>query len=237
MIRGKAQSVLIYDPPPGSPQRPFQVLITSGDVGWIGLPAETAEHLHLRGYRVVGFNARAYLSSFTTRGAALEVDKIPADFRTLFDWTASSQSAYPASIVMVGVSEGAGLDVLAAGQPPFPPQCKGIIALGLPRKTTLGWRWIDFPMWVTKRDPNEPLAETEPFLRHIRAPLVMIHSSRDEWDSIDVARRMFDQAPEPKRFLAIDASNHRFSDKVPEVLSQIDASLIWLENLVPMQTP
>ncbi len=236
VLSGKAQPVEVYDPSPGLPPRSFQIVLTSGDVGWFGLPVTIAQHLSALGYRVIGFNARAYLSSFTGDQFVLKPDQISADYRKLLDWAAQAKG-FPPSIAMIGVSEGAGLEVVGAGQAPLTPFCRGIISLGLPAKTTLGWRWTDFPMWVTKKNPREPLADTAPFLQRLKIPVVMIHSTHDEWDSIDTARSMFRLAPEPKRFIAIDAVNHRFSDKVPEVMSKIDASLIWLENPAAPQSP
>lgn len=235
-IRDKVQTVEIYDPAPDSHPQPFQVVVSAGDLGWIGLPVSIAEHLSALGYRVIGFNSRAYLSSFTERRTRLIPDELPGDLQTLLDWAASAEG-YPSSFVLVGVSEGAGLNVVAAGQRPFAPRCKGIIALGTPWTTTLGWRWTDFPMWVTKKDPNEPLVDTEPYLRQVKVPIVMIHSTHDEWDSIDTAHQMFAQIPDPKKFVSIDANNHRFSDKMPEVMSSIESSLRWLENPAALQTP
>ena len=229
LMRGKEQVVLVYEPRPGLPQRAFQVIVTSGDLGWVGLSVDIAEHLQAEGYRVVGFNSRAYLSSFTGKESKLAPEEVSADLHSLLDWADSSGQS-PQAFVLTGVSEGAGLNVLAAGQMPPTPVLKGIIALGLPRETTLGWRWTDFPMWVTKRNPREPLTGTSAYLRQLKVPLVMIHSTHDEWDSLETARNMFALAPGPKRFIAVDASNHRFSDKVSQVLSQIDSSLAWMED-------
>ncbi len=236
VIRGKPQPVEVYDPASGSASRPVQVLVVSGDIGWVGISVDIAEHLSSLGYRVIGFNARAYLASFTGKDVSLAPDQVSGDTETLLSWAGSARG-FPSLFVIVGVSEGAGLGILAAGQAPYAPRCKGIVALGLPRRTSLGWRWTDFPMWVTKKDPREPLADTEPYLKQIRAPLVMIHSTSDEWDPIDFARAMFNEAPQPKKFIAVDAPNHRFSGKVPEVLSYIDAALRWMENPAATQVP
>ncbi len=236
LLRSKTQSVAVYDPRPDSQRRAFQVVVTSGDLGWIGLSADIAEHLQANAYRVIGFNSRAYLSSFTTRDSALKPEDVSEDLRTLLGWAASSPASVHA-FVLIGVSEGAGLSVVGAGQLPQLQTLKGVIALGLPRETTLGWRWTDFPMWVTKRNPREPLTATSTYLSQLRTPFVMIHSTHDEWDPIESARAMFALAPEPKKFFAIAASNHRFSDRLPEVLTQIDSALAWMATLTPLQAP
>lgn len=231
-MRGKVQSLLIYDPASDSPRRPFQVIVTSGDLGWVGLSVDIAEHLQKEGYRTIGFNARAYLSSFTGKDISLKGSDVPADYRTLLYW-AISQKAGPAAFVMVGVSEGAGLAVVGMSEPPSSSPCKGIVALGLPGLTSLGWRWTDFPMWITKREPREPLADTRAYLPKLGIPLFMIHSTHDEYDSLANAKEMFQLVPRPKRLVVIDAINHRFSDKVPEVMTQIDTALEWFQNPAP----
>ncbi len=231
-IRGRAQSLAVYDPAAGSPRRPFQIIVTSGDLGWIGLSVDVAEHARSLGFRTIGFNARAYLSSFSSRSEHLDERDIPGDYQALIAW-ARSDPAYPKDVVLVGVSEGAGLSVLGLGQSREVKGCRGVIALGMPVTTSLGWHWTDFPMWITKKDPREPQAETRQFLPDLNVPLVMIHSSKDEWDSIDRARDLYGLYRGPKRFIAVDAANHRFSDKIPEVMDHLSQSLQWLQNLDP----
>jgi pimeloyl-ACP methyl ester carboxylesterase len=231
-IRGKTQSLVVYDPPPGAPRRPFQVIVTSGDIGWLGLPVDLAEYSQKLGFRTIGFNARAYLSSFSGRNEHLVEREIPGDYQVLVDW-ARSNPAFPRDVVVIGVSEGAGLSVLGMMQQSLLKGCKGVIALGMPVRTSLGWHWTDFPMWITKKDPREPQAETRAYLHDLKVPLVMIHSTRDEWDPIESARALYNIHPGPKRFISVDAVNHRFSDRIPEVMGHIERSFEWLQNPVP----
>jgi len=63
-IRGHVQQLQLYGPTDGIP-----VIVASGDGGWIHLGVHVAEALAARGYFVVGFDARAYLRSFTTSEA------------------------------------------------------------------------------------------------------------------------------------------------------------------------
>jgi len=88
-------------------------------------------------------------------------------------------------------------------------------------------------MWITKKDPREPQAETRAYLHDLKVPLVMIHSTRDEWDPIESASALYSIHPGPKRFISVDAINPRFSDKIPEVMGHIESSFAWLQNPVP----
>lgn len=227
-LRGKVQSVQVYDPVPGMPKRSVQVLVTSGDLGWLGISGDVPGHLQEQGYRAIGLNAQRYVSSFTGGKAAhLEEDVIPGDYHTIVE-TVSAGSSYPREFVSVGVSEGAGLAVVAMGQEQASPLCRGIIALGMPLKTALGWRWTDFTSWISKKEPNEPEVDTKDYLFRLKVPVVLVHSTHDEYDLIDKVKAVYNDAPGPKQFHAVDASNHRFSNKIQEVLTLVDTSLEWI---------
>jgi hypothetical protein len=230
-LRGKPQSVQVYDPVAAAPKRSLQVLVTSGDLGWLGISGEIPGHLQDQGYRVIGLNAQKYVSSYTSSaGAHLEENWIPTDFHAIAE-AASTGGVFPKEFVSVGVSEGAGLAVMAMGQGQASALCKGVIALGMPMKTALGWHWTDFTSWISKKEPNEPEVNTKDYLVRLKVPVVLVHSIHDEYDHIDIVKAAFAAAPEPKRFHAVDASNHRFSNKTPEVLSLVDDSLEWISSL------
>ena len=108
-IRGQQQTVSIYGRRGGQP-----IVVTSGDGGWIHLGPLVAEYLASQGFFVVGFDARAYLESFTSGRATLKPEDEPGDFKVLADWAAQGTSRKP---ILIGVSEGAGLSLLAATDP------------------------------------------------------------------------------------------------------------------------
>ena len=230
-LHGKPLSIRIYDPPPGAPKRPVQVLVVSGDLGWLAISADVPDRLQAEGYRVIGLNAQSYEVAFTgPHGAHLEPSQIPGDFDTIME-AASVDTTFPAAFVAIGVSEGSGLAVLAMGQPGASRLCAGVIALGLPVHTALAWRWTDFPSWITKAEPNEPLADTEDYLARLTVPLVVIHSIHDEYDAIERVRAMVGTVPVPKRFFPVDAPNHRFSRRGRQVQALVDSSIVWLDSL------
>jgi hypothetical protein len=59
-IRGRNQTLRVYGTRGG-----FVAVVASGDGGWIHLGPYVAEFLSSKGYFVVGFDSKAYLSSFT----------------------------------------------------------------------------------------------------------------------------------------------------------------------------
>ncbi len=222
-LRGRSQTLHMYGRP-GDPA----VLLSSGDLGWAGLVTHVAEFLSSRGYYVVGFNSKAYLSSFTTRESTLRPADVPGDYHTLVDYARRGTAARP---VLAGISEGAGLSVLAATNPSLKPKVQGVMGLGLPDQNELGWKWQDFTIWITKKVPNEPSFMVEDIIGKVTpVPLAQIQSTHDEFVPLDLAKSMFARAGEPKKLWVIDAANHRFSDNRDELDRRILEALDWIRS-------
>jgi fermentation-respiration switch protein FrsA (DUF1100 family) len=220
-LRGQAQSLRLYGIR-GSPT----VVLASGDGGFVHVAPEVAEFLSGGGYFVVGLDSKAYLASFTRERATLSEADVRGDFRALLDYARGSASA-PA--LLVGVSEGAGLSVLAAGDEAVKSRIAGVIALGLPDKNELGWRFRDSVIYVTKGVPNEPLfSAAEVIGRVAPLPLAAIHSSHDEFVPMDQIQRVMEKAGEPKRFWLVAAENHRFGGGETELRRALVEALDWI---------
>lgn len=225
-IRGHEQVVLLYGPPTGQP-----VIVSSGDGGWIHLGPHVAEVLAARGYFVVGFDVRAYLASFTTRRSAVRMEDEPGDYRTLVRFASGGTGRRP---ILIGVSEGAGLSVLAAADPATKAEVAGVIGLGLPDANELGWRWKDMVIYLTHRSPAEPAFRTASVIDRLAPlPLAAIHSTRDEFVPLAEVERLMAAAREPKRLWIVLASNHRFSDKLDEFDRRLLDAMAWVNDHAP----
>src|SRR6185436_16638740 len=130
----------------GSRESGYPVVVSSGDGGWMHLGPQVAQFLASNGFFVVGFDVRAYLESFTSRSKTLEPSEEPGDYQMLIAYAAHGTSRKP---ILIGVSEGAGLSVLAATDPQTKRDIAGVIGLGLPDLNELGWRWKDSLIYVT----------------------------------------------------------------------------------------
>jgi alpha-beta hydrolase superfamily lysophospholipase len=224
-VRGKTLTVSIYTPatlPRGT------IVMGSGDVGWVGLAASMAEELSAHGYAVVGINVRQYLSAFTFGQSHLQTSNVPADYRGILD-TLRQSRCLPAPVIMSGVSEGAALAVLAAADPINHGWIDGVITMGLPPTAELAWRWTDAGSWITKRDADEPSFAAKDVIATVSpVPLYMIQSTKDEYVSREEWERLFAASREPRKQAFIDASNHRFTDKRPELSAAYAAGLAWI---------
>lgn len=221
-IRGQEQSLRVY----GTRGGPVAV-VASGDGGWIHLGPYVAEFLSSKGFFVVGFDSKAYLSSFTKGGTTLSTTDVPADFASLLDHASKGAIAPP---VLFGVSEGAALAVLAATNDATKAKVAGVIALGLPDKAELGWRFRDSMIYLTKGVPKEPLFSTAEVIGRVAPlPLVAIHSTKDEFVSVDEVKRVMSRALEPKQLWLIEADDHRFSGKEQDLNQKLMDAIAWIK--------
>jgi dienelactone hydrolase len=221
IIRGHALPVWIYG---RRGERP--VIVSSGDGGWIHLGPQVAEFLATQGFFVVGFDTKAYLESFTAGRTTLTPQDEPGDYKVLADFAAQGSAARP---ILVGVSEGAGLSLLAATDPSTKRAIGGVIGLGLPNINELGWRWKDALIYVTHGVPNEPTFSAATLADRVSpVPLAAIHSSHDEFVPVADVQRVIDAAREPKRLWVINASDHRFSDSMPELQRRLLEAIAWM---------
>jgi alpha-beta hydrolase superfamily lysophospholipase len=226
LLRGRPQVMRLYGDRGGTP-----VIVSSGDGGWIHLAPHVAETLAGRGYFVIGVDVKAYLESFTADGHTLAVADVPRDYRALVDYATRGASRRP---ILIGVSEGAGLSVLAAADPDMHRRVAGVVALGLPDRNELGWRWKDSLIYMTHGVPNEPTFSASDVVGMLTpVPLAAIHATGDEFVSEAEVRKLMARASEPKRLWMVTASDHRFSGNVPEFDRRLLESIEWVSHNAP----
>jgi dienelactone hydrolase len=226
VIRGQAQVLHLYGSADGEP-----VIVSSGDGGWIHLAPHVAEVLSAKGFFVVGLDAKAYLESFTSGSTTLRPNEVQADYEALVDFAARRTARKP---TLVGVSEGAGLSVLAATDTGMKTKIAGVIGLGLPDLNELGWHWRDAVTYLTHRVPNEPVFSVAAIVGRVAPlPLVAIHSTGDEFVPIEQVRRVVAAAGEPKQLWIVRASDHRFSDNQAEFDRRLLEAMAWVRANAP----
>lgn len=222
-LRGKSLTVYVYGKPDGDP-----IVVSSGDGGWVHLGPHAAEVLARAGYFVVGVDSKQYLSAFTSGSITLRPDDVPGDFLAFARYAARRPNG--ARPILVGVSEGAGLSVLAATDPAVRAAVGGVVALGLPDINELGWRWRDAIIYLTKKVPNEPTFSVGAIIDKVSPmPLAALHATGDEFVPVTEIRRLMDKAREPKRLWIITASNHRFGGNEKEFDARLIEAIAWIK--------
>lgn len=225
-LRGRGQTLYLYGPRTGEP-----VIVSSGDGGWIHLGPHVASFLASRGFFVIGFDVKAYLESFTSGKTTLDPAMEPNDYATLADFARRTSGKKP---VLVGVSEGAGLSLLAATDPRVKALVTGIVGVGMPDINELGWRWRDAAIYFTHKVPKEPTFSAATIAADVAPlPLAAIHSTTDEFVPVSVIQRIIDSAREPKRLWIVSASDHRFSNNLREFDARVLEALDWVKQHAP----
>ena len=226
-IRGHNQTLHIYGSRDGDP-----VILSSGDGGWIHLAPHVAELLAQFGYRVIGFDSRAYLSSFTSDAGTLEPDDVIGDYATLIKYASKNGKRSP---LLIGISEGAGLSVLAGSGTQIKPLIDGVIGVGLGNMNELGWRWTDSAIYITHHLPHEPLFSAIAIVERLSpVPLALIHSLHDEYAPASDADRIVHAATGPARLWSINATNHRFSGNEAEFDRRLIEAIEWVNAQQPL---
>jgi type IV secretory pathway VirJ component len=226
VLRGHEQTLRLYGSVRGDP-----IIVSSGDGGWIHLGPHVADVLAANGFYVIGFDVKTYLTSFTSGPTTLRAEEEPSDYRVLAEFARAATSRKP---ILVGVSEGAGLSVLAATDPQTKKMIAGVIGLGLPDLNELGWRWKDSLSYLTHRVANEPTFSSAAIIAGVAPlPLAAIHSTGDEFVPLADVQRVLQSARAPKRLWVVTASNHRFNDNVAEFDRRLLEAVEWIKGNAP----
>jgi dienelactone hydrolase len=190
------------------------------------LAPQVSAFLASAGYFVVGFDTKAYLEAFTALKHNLTAADVPDDYRALVDYATATSGRAP---ILIGVSEGAALSVLAATGASNRPRIRGVIGLGLGDVNELAWRWQDSVIYLTHGVPHEPTFSTVSIVGEMApVPLAMVSSSHDEFVPVDEVQRIMAAAREPKRLWQIDAADHRFSNRPDELHQRLVEAVNWI---------
>ena len=211
--------------------RPLLVYAT-GDGGWHRKDLDLYRHLVAFGYPTVGFDAHDYVTHLGARDSTTPA-RLAADYGriiTAAKETLQLPSRYP--VVLVGVSRGAGLSVVAAGQRGLRPSIAGVLAVALTKeeeyvktRSRLGRR---------RRPPVvSEMVEVYEYLPRLEAmPIAVVQSTRDNYLPAAAARELFGPDNPHRWFQPIQARNHSFGGARPQLYDAMDRSLTWIDGLL-----
>jgi len=128
--------------------------------------------------------------------------------------------------VMVGISRGAGLVSIAAGQDVLRDQVAGIVAIAL----------ADVEDHVVHRKRNARKSEwvaveTYAYLQQLTGvPIEILQSTHDKYTTAGKARELIGADTPLHHLHAIEAESHTFKGGLPALLGQLKASLDQLKR-------
>jgi hypothetical protein len=212
------------------------VLYASGDGGWFGAAVGMFRTIASTGMATVGFSTKALLHLEHQRSRPLTVQQLAEDYRQIVD-AARSQMRLPADapVVLTGWSRGASLGVLVAAGRDVDLHIAGLVAIGLAARDRLDIEGdsdddTDAPAPATPASGARGASfDMYPLLARI-APrrAAVIQASGDGYLPAARARQLFGDDSMVKRFVTIDAHNHRFSGGESSFASALVDAVGWV---------
>lgn len=205
------------------------IVYATGDGGWHRKDLATYKEIAALGYPVVGFDAHDYVthlgpSEWTTPSA------LAADYAEII--AAAKEALHLRSdcrVLLAGVSRGAGLAVVAAGDPVLRSSLVGVVAVALTREEEYVKRVRRF----RRRDGNGPeMVEMYNYLPRLGPlPVTVVQSTRDSYVPAAEARDLF--GPDtPYRWLQpVESRNHSFGGGRPQLYAAIARGVGWIMGL------
>lgn len=214
------------------PARPLLVYAT-GDGGWHRKDVAFYRHLIALGYPTVGFDAHDYVTHLG-QGDSTTPARLAADYERIIQAAKESMqlpAGYP--VVLVGVSRGAGLSVVAAGQHGLRPSIAGVLAVALTKEEEyvkilrrLGWR--------SRPSAVPEMVQVYEYLPRLAGmPIAVVQSTRDNYLPAAAARALFGPDTPHRWFQPIEARNHSFGGARPQLYEATGRSLTWIDGLLP----
>jgi pimeloyl-ACP methyl ester carboxylesterase len=210
------------------------ILYATGDGGWRGKDVDTYRRLVSMGHPTAGFSSPEYLKYLGGGSETTTPARLALDYDAIIDFSKTSLMLSPDTpVILVGVSRGAGLAVVAAGQGLLRRELSGVVAIGLTREEEHVHRFTRRLQRSGEPQARSPIIiQTYQYLRRLGSqPISVIQSTRDNYLPADAARLLFGPDTERRQFHAIDARNHGFGNARPLLYDAIQASLVWIDRL------
>jgi dienelactone hydrolase len=229
-VRGRQFTVHFYRPNNDSSATP--AIYACGDGGWRGLAPRTAQQLAHIGFAVAGIDSKIYLREFSSIANPLTTKQLASDYvdiaKALREY-ARVNSATP--VFVYGWSLGAGFAIAVGADQATRSNWAGVISIGLPRQNQLvSGLGANHANLNSEASASYGFRSQDLMASIAPMPLVMIQSTSDTASPIKVGRALFAAAAEPKQFVLIKASNHRFSGARDEFYSALSNAVVWMKG-------
>jgi len=232
IVRGQQFNVHFYRPQSDGPARP--AIYACGDGGWRGLAPRTAQQLAHMGFAVAGIDSKVYLREFSSLSNPLTIKQLAqdyADIATALRDYARVGSATP--VYVYGWSLGAGFAIAVGSDAETRANWAGIISIGLPKQNQLVSGVGGNHMNLNHESSALYGFRSADVMGQIAPlPLVMIQSTSDTASPQKVGSELFATAKDPKKYVLIKASNHRFSGAREEFYAALNDAVVWCATQV-----
>lgn len=223
---------------PRSPSKNDVLIIyATGDGGWRGLDEEIYNWISTWDYPVAGFSSKGYLKNLGYISNTTTPRRLVGDFEAIIGLAERKlELSQNTPVILVGLSRGAGLAVVAAGQGELKTRLAGVVAIALTKEEEHVVHYRDRRGNSSAETPMRELVEikTYEYLPRLAGfPVMVIQSSHDGYLPADAARALFGPDTELRKFRAVQARNHRFSGGCGTLYKDTRESLAWIQDMLP----
>lgn len=229
-VRNRQFTVHFYRPRVAGPVIP--AIYACGDGGWRGLAPRTAEQLAHMGFAVAGIDSKVYLREFSSLKNPLTLPKLASDYADIAKALrpyATVDSETP--VFVYGWSLGAGFAIAVGADPITRGNWAGVISIGLPKQNQLvsgvGGNYANLN---TEGNSLFGFRSADVIAAIAPLPLLMIQSTSDTASPPKVGKALYATARDPKQYVLIKASNHRFSGAREEFYSALTNAVPWMRE-------
>jgi dienelactone hydrolase len=209
------------------------VVYSTGDGGWRGLGRQIYEWIATWHYPVVGFSSSDYLKNLGYISDTTTPRRLARDFKAIVQFAEQNLELQPSTrIILVGLSRGAGLSVVAAGQTELYNRLGGVVAIALTREE----EHVVHYSHSRRSSPDQPKQEllqiqTYEYLPRITSvPVVVLQSTHDGYLPASEARVLFGPDTALKKLIPIEARNHGFSGGCLDLYREAETSMSWIHR-------
>lgn len=205
--------------------RPLLVYAT-GDGGMHRKDLDTYRRLAALGDPIVGFDARDYVKHLGTPSATTTPERLAEDYTRIIERARGALGVDEhRPVVLVGVSRGAGLSVVAAGR--LCSAIAGVVAVALTQEEEyVRWyRHLSGPY-----EAHQPvMVDVYDYLRQLGdRPIAVVQSTHDHYLPAAKARDEFGPDTTYRWLQPIDAANHNFGGARDRMYDAIQSALTWV---------
>ena len=174
------------------------ILFCHGNAGNISHRLETVQYLKNFEVNILLFDYRGYGRS---DGCPTEAG-VYADARAVFDWLVNEKKIAPLDIILFGRSLGGAVAIDLASQ----VDCGGVVVeSSFTSAAELGQKLFPyFPVKFLLRFKFDSLAK----IAELSCPVLVTHSPDDEMIPIEMGRRLYEAAREPKHFIELEGTHN-----------------------------
>jgi hypothetical protein len=220
--------------PAGNGNRPL-LLYATGDGGWRRTDLDTYHELISWGYPVAAFSSPDYLRHLDKGLKTTTPADLADDYRAIID-AAKAQLMLAAGtpVILAGVSRGANLAVVAAGQETLQHELGGVVAVALTNEEEHVRWYREIRLRPGQPRVNVPVTlQVYEYLPRLGTlPISVVQSTGDKYLPAGAAQELFGPNTDRRQFHAIRSRNHSFSDARATMQTAIQTSLAWIDDLL-----